>query len=607
MTRRGFRLGDAAERVNPRNLNDSRLEERNCAARHRHGNPQHEAERAESLARQPVELFVVARDHPAVGGELAYDCQNEQDHFYAEWSAGVIFRRCRSEKKDARPDHYGNTYAGVRAEIVRNLGRRLLLHDTSEQSQVEHKHAAEQEHQSKQVDGFNYGKHNRRHRTSIVASSISLNVIRFIPLAVADRPYSTGRTTVGALYERPNSGGVMKWIYACSLVVALAACSAPTTDKPAAEPVVAEIKSPAGPHSGEVNLSTGSDGQMYLSWVEHQNADEYAFRFSTRKGQEEWSAPQTIAQGKDWFVSPADYPLLVPMADGTLAAAWFIATELETESYDIKLAFSRDKGATWSNPISPHRDTKKRQHGFPSLVPTADNQLAAVWLDGRNLPEDFIGDMALMYTTVASDGTLGKESELDTRVCECCRTSAAATPDGLVAVYRDRSDKEVRDISIVRMTNGVWSKPEPLSTDNWEITGCPVNGPAVSSNGRNVAVAWFTAPNEQAKTNVVLSTDGGKTFGQPIKIDEGNPIGHVDIMSLPSGGAIVSWIERTANGPRVRLREIDSKGVAGKTIAVSDVAAMSDGVTQIEGTEKAVIVAWTDAEDMVRTTAVNLR
>ena len=63
-------------------------------------------------------------------------------------------------------------------------------------------------------------------------------------------------------------------------------------------------------------------------------------------------------------------------------------------------------------------------------------------------------DMALMYTTILPNGTLGAEVQIDKRVCECCQTSATATPDGLLVVYRDRSQDEIRDIALVRYSNG---------------------------------------------------------------------------------------------------------------------------------------------------------
>src|SRR5437773_7891969 len=120
------------------------------------------------------------------------------------------------------------------------------------------------------------------------------------------------------------------------------------------------------------------------------------------------------------------------MPDGTQAAHWFVFFFFKQKTaYDINLAFSKDAGATWSKPIVPHRDGTKRQHGFVSLVPTSDGKLAAIWLDGRNMASEDEGDMALMYTTIAPNGTLGPETQIDKRVCECCKTSMTATPDGL--------------------------------------------------------------------------------------------------------------------------------------------------------------------------------
>ena len=57
--------------------------------------------------------------------------------------------------------------------------------------------------------------------------------------------------------------------------------------------------------------------------------------------------------------------------------------------------------------------------------------------------------MALMHTTIDADGTVGAEAVLDPRVCECCQTSAAATSDGLLVVYRNRSDEEMYSMAIL--------------------------------------------------------------------------------------------------------------------------------------------------------------
>ena len=394
---------------------------------------------------------------------------------------------------------------------------------------------------------------------------------------------------------------MLKWIGLGLLLVITAMSPAP--------PSVTELKSPAAAGSEAPNISVAPDGRVLMSWLEPAGPKIYALKFSVRDKQG-WSAPQTITSGQNWFVSGADFPTIAFMADGTMVVDWFVATNLQREAYNTNVALSRDAGKTWSKPVLLHKDRKERQHGFVAFVPTPEGRLGAIWLDGRKLDNDGFGDMGLIYSSIGKDGSLGTEATLDGRVCECCQTAAAAVPGGMVVVYRDRTGKEIRDISIVRYTNGKWSAPEPLSNDNWEIDGCPVNGPAIASNGKNVAVAWFTAPDEKARVNVMLSTDGGKTFGKAVRVDDGNTSGRLDVLSLSTGGAIVSWVERgsAGSGSQVRLKQVEANGTAGASVTVSGAGLQPGSVPRIEQAGNEIVVAWTTSGDMpsVRTAVVTM-
>jgi hypothetical protein len=372
-----------------------------------------------------------------------------------------------------------------------------------------------------------------------------------------------------------------------------------------APPTVTELKSPAAPGSGEPNLAVGPDGRVFMSWLEPAAQNNHVLRLSVRSPQG-WSAPKTVARGTNWFANPADFPSISVMSDGTLAAHWLVMSGgPDSEAYDVDLAFSKDAGATWTKPVVPHRDRKKRQHGFVSLTPTADGKLAAIWLDGRNMVDEEHGNMALMYTTITPAGVLGPEVQIDNRTCECCQTSMTATPDGLIAVYRDRSDKEIRDIAIARYANGKWSQPEDLSKDGWEIDGCPVNGPAAASNGKNVAVAWFTAPGDKPQVNLLMSADSGRTFGKKIRVDGGNPAGRVAVVSLPSGDAVVSWIERAGQGVQLQMRRFAANGTgAAPTNVSASAGARASGFPRMVASGDEIVVVWTDASNEVRTAVV---
>jgi len=311
----------------------------------------------------------------------------------------------------------------------------------------------------------------------------------------------------------------------------------------------------------------------------------------------------------------------------------------------VNLSISRDGGQTWGKAIVPHRDRTQTARGFVSIIP-AGGGIAVVWLDGWKMTSGDRGaaehgtrekaragasqptvgsdhqhaggdhraighgpaasemGMSLMYTMIGLDGTLGEEVLLDGRVCECCATSAAPTPDGMAVVYRDRSEEEVRDISIVRLKNGRWSDSQPLSKEGWEIRGCPVNGPAISSAGQNVAVAWFTAAHNQPRVYVALSADGGATFSSQILVGDGNPLGRVDIIAHPSGNAFVSWVERTPGGAQVRARIVRPDGAKAPAIVVAETCS---GVPRMRVSGEEVVIAWTDPRNVGKVRTAILR
>jgi hypothetical protein len=359
---------------------------------------------------------------------------------------------------------------------------------------------------------------------------------------------------------------------------------------------IAELPAPAPESSGEPNLSTGASGKTYLSWIERdeKNLSSVRFAFRTPEG---WSETRTVAQSYNMLINWADVPSLFELHDGFLAAHWLVALPNGDDGYNVSVALSKDEGKTWSKPLTPHRDGKKGEHGFVSLAPAGGNKgVSVIWLDPRKLVDEE-GDVALMQTTVGEDGKLGMESQIDPRVCECCQPTAIPVSDGLLAVYRDRSADEIRDVVTSRFDGSKWSEPKTVADDKWKIDACPIQGPAISAAGENVAVAWFTAANEKPKVQVVLSKDGGKTFGVPVQVDDGNPVGRVDVAALESGGAVVTWIEQVANAAEVRAKEVGPAGQKHETRTVAKTTlGNASGFPRVERNGKEFVFAWTDTE-----------
>jgi BNR repeat-like domain len=364
---------------------------------------------------------------------------------------------------------------------------------------------------------------------------------------------------------------------------------------------IQEVATPAVGESSVPNLAVGANGETYLSWIEVNNAGAKSLKFATRTA-DGWSQPRTIVEGDTLFLNWADFPSLFPLADGSLAAHW-LSTVPDREGYNINIATSRDKGATWSPPVTPHRDGTQTEHGFVSLVP-AEGGIAVLWLDSRKL-EKGSDDVSLMSTSVSLDGKLGAESEIDDRVCECCQPSSVVTPGGILTVYRDRTMEEIRDIVITRFDGKQWSAPKTISDDKWMILACPIQGPAISAAGEHVAVAWFTAANEKPKVQVALSADGGKTFTAPVQVDEGDPTGRVDVVAMDAGDAVVTWIEHTSRGGEVRARQVSPNGKAHEPVTVGKTSLGTvSGFPRVERSGESIVLAWTDTDEHRIRTAV---
>jgi hypothetical protein len=355
------------------------------------------------------------------------------------------------------------------------------------------------------------------------------------------------------------------------------------------------LPSPAADSSSAPQLTTEGD-RAIVSWMERA-VPRTLFKFSERTAAA-WSAPATVAAGNDLVVNAADVPSVRPLGNGTLAAAWMLANSPDPEAYDLRLAFSRDRGATWTTPVSPHHDRTETQHGFATLFQAPGAGLGLVWLDGRATNPKLAqpGDnMSLRAAVFSQAGRQLREMPIDTRVCDCCPTSVAITSEGPIVAFRDRSEKEVRDIYVSRLAAGRWTTPVPVHADGWQIDACPVNGPSTSARNRDVVVAWFAALNNQGKAYLAFSRDAGRTFGTPVRVDDESAIGHVDVELLKDGSAAVSWIEFANERSQFKVRRIESTG--GRSTAVTIAGA---GDARVAGHPRLALVrdellfAWTE-------------
>jgi hypothetical protein len=389
-----------------------------------------------------------------------------------------------------------------------------------------------------------------------------------------------------------------------ALVAGPGACGdadAPGNAEGSTPPLATLIPSPAPPNSAEPNLTAGVDG-VYLTWLERRGGDSHALRFSRWDGYA-WSAPGQVMEREGLFVNWADFPSMVLLDDGTMAAHWLQKSGAAPYEYDVRMAISRDQGSSWSEDVTPHhRAGVHAEYGFVSLFPV-QGAVGVVWLDGRETVHG--NPMTLRFTTVAPDGTTGEEILLDRSVCDCCQTSVTEAARGLVVAYRGRTPGQVRDILVTRQIAGEWTEPVAVHDDGWEIPGCPVNGPSVAAHGDRVVVAWFTGADPGDRVLAAVSEDGGASFQDPVRVDDGQGMGRVSVVMIDGATALVTWLERTSAAAEIRVRLItDGKPGPSAALAATEDARAS-GFPRVARWRDSLLFAWTEpGETPVVRTAV---
>jgi hypothetical protein len=385
-------------------------------------------------------------------------------------------------------------------------------------------------------------------------------------------------------------------------------CDARTPDSGAANGTVSlalerngrPIESPADTGSAEPYLAADDEGNVYLSWLGRAPSGERALFVSHGRGSR-FEPGRIVASGDSLFANWADTPGLIALGDGRLVA-WWLVRQGDGFAYHVRVASSSDDGRTWSPVVALHGDASLTEHGFVSAAVDGDD-VRLVWLDGRAF-EGAEGhghadggagpEMQLRSARIGADGRVLEEQIVDARVCDCCPTAAVAVSGSVLVAYRDRSPEEIRDIALARFERGAWSEPRVPHADGWHIPGCPVNGPALDARGDLVGFAWFTGASDSARVQVALSANGGRGFGAPVRVDEGNPAGRAGVAVLADGSALVTWIESVPDTAYVLVRRVTSRGASASLPIARVSSSRRSGVPRLLATRDEMVVVWTE-------------
>jgi hypothetical protein len=107
-----------------------------------------------------------------------------------------------------------------------------------------------------------------------------------------------------------------------------------------------------------------------------------------------------------------------------------------------------------------------------------------------------------------------------------------------------------------------------------------------------VAIAWFTTATSDGQAFVAFSDDAGRTFSQPIRVDDEAATGHVDVELLTDGSAAVSWTELVDERSTLKVRRVAQNGDRSPAVRVAQVSSLD--YPRMSHAEGELLLAWTE-------------
>jgi hypothetical protein len=183
---------------------------------------------------------------------------------------------------------------------------------------------------------------------------------------------------------------------------------------------------------------------------------------------------------------------------------------------DIKFARSMNFGRSFNSSIRVNDDIGKASQSFFNMEVAPDGKVFITWLDGRDKKSNLPGSSSIYIARSVDQGkSFGKNIKISGNICPCCRPALAFGDNGEVFVsWRHVFKDHERIIVVASSLDGgkTWGNPVKVSNTGWKINGCAHSGPAMKYVEGQLFVTWYTGKNDNANLKFAYSLDKGKTF-----------------------------------------------------------------------------------------------
>ena len=329
---------------------------------------------------------------------------------------------------------------------------------------------------------------------------------------------------------------------------------------------------------------SANDGDVWVTWgqaLTDSTSDVWVTRI--RDGRVEPAQRLDTVPGRA-SISKECPPQVVTTPNGDVLVAWSSNRATRPTQTDAALVVARRAAgdSKFGAPIEvgPGLPGRPRVQLYSDLAVDQRGEVHLCWLDlGRYVAStdasagdehhgmDAMVDDADYCTTSSRDG--GRQFEppqvIDTVACICCRTSIAASGNGTVQLlWRHVFPGLIRDPVMARSTDGgrTFAQPVRVHEDGWRLAGCPDIGPSVVVSTAGIDVAWYTGAAGRVGACVAHSTDG-TSLSVPRALVAGDRVPPTEVKLARWSGQTWAVYEDSRRDPAI-LRVVDlHSGVPG--------------------------------------------
>ena len=392
--------------------------------------------------------------------------------------------------------------------------------------------------------------------------------------------------------------------------------------------------SPADRLAASPDLAIAPDGTVYLLWVDrgprpaetgpaqspmkHDAAFDVLLARSIDGGAT-FAAPVRVNSkaGAVWSF-PTSRPRMAISSRGTVHV-FFTGNGISRANGKPVLApmyaRSKDGGQSFSPsrllaPI-PSGDLSSFMHGgfaeaqaFGTVVAWGEN-VEAFWIDTRDMRTPT--DNGALYAALSTDDgkTFGGDRPIHaTDVCPCCQITAVAAPDGSLLLGLRQVEQGFRDSTVEHSTDGgkTFGQGVRLGSDRWKIDGCPLKPTVLAVNGANVYAAAFNGATEPGGVRFTSSSDGGKTFGVFSPLHPEAVVSDAPTLVATTEGVVAVWHGKVASGDKRAVflrRSADHGATWGAVETLSTSGSEAGNATAAARADGGIVSAWIEGDRVV--------